>query len=233
MPSKRKRESDSEESSSGSEEVMPTSDNPWVQLPPPDRACLVDTSSFSVLFPKYREPYLSKVWKDVQKLMDKYGISAELDLVAGSMSVSTTGKVKDPYAIINARDMMRLLSRSVPVVAAVAVMEDGISADVIKISGFTSSRERFVKRRQRLIGPNGSTLKAIEILTNCYVFIQGKTVAAVGPLKGLRQVRRIAEDCMKNIHPVYAIKKLMIMRELEKRPELANESWEKYLPFKK
>jgi ribosomal RNA assembly protein len=192
---------------------------------------LLEESSFATLFPKYRENYLRQVWPVVTKALDQYKIACELDLIEGSMTVRTTSKTTDPYMILKGRDLLKLLSRSIPVAQALKILKDEWVCDIVKIGGTVRNKERFIKRRQRLLGQEGSTLKALELVTGCFILVQGNTVSIMGEAhQGLKQARHVVIECMNNVHPIYHIKRLMIMKELAKDEKLKSEDWERFLP---
>ena len=89
--------------------------DPLAQEDVPGGACCVAETTFATLFPGYLEKYVVEVWPAAEAVLKEHQLKGKLDLVEGSMSVSTTRKTWDPYCIVKARDFIKLLARNVPV----------------------------------------------------------------------------------------------------------------------
>ena len=66
-----------------------------------------------IAFNFHREQYIRECFPLVKKCLGEMGISASMDAVEGSMTVTTTRKAFDPMSILNARDLIKLLARFV------------------------------------------------------------------------------------------------------------------------
>ena len=69
--------------------------------------------------------FAMQVWPSITTALKREGIACELNLVEGSMTVRTTRKTSDPYVILKARDLIKLLARSIPAQQALRILDDG------------------------------------------------------------------------------------------------------------
>jgi len=191
---------------------------------------LCHKSERQVIFPKWRELYLKSVWNNVKDFMKSKGIKAEMDLIQGTISVATTRQTDDPWSIQSAHQYINALARGVTYDKAKLLFDDGMTMANVTTAKYCANKERYVKRKQRLLGQDGNTKKALELLTKTHIVIEGKTVIIIGPHKGVREAERAVIDTMENKHPVYIIKHMMMKKQLLEKPELKDESWDRFLP---
>mmetsp|Transcript_52419 Transcript_52419/g.137247 ORF Transcript_52419/g.137247 Transcript_52419/m.137247 type:complete len:271 (+) Transcript_52419:2440-3252(+) len=188
-------------------------------------------SKFVVLFPKYQENCIKESWKTIKKIFFFYKLKLKLNLKFGFIEISNSLNTKDPFVIIKARDFVKLIARSVPVRQAAKIFDDQIFCDIIKISRSNCNKFNFLKKRKNLIGKKGIVVKIIEVITQCYLIIQGNTVSCMGQHLGIKYVRNIVENSTFKIHPILYIKMLIMKQKLYNILKFNNQNWEKYLPF--
>ncbi|CAN7113403.1 unnamed protein product, partial [Brassica rapa subsp. narinosa] len=155
---------------------------------------MLEVSSFSRVYPQRREKHLLKCWPRVKSALKEHGVSCELNLVERYMTVSTTKKTRDPYIIVKARDLLRLLSRSVPARQALKILEDDMSYDIINIGRLAPSKEKFLITRILFLGHKSSSLKTLETSTNCFIRLQLQTL--LGTYQALTLLGKICFLCM-------------------------------------
>jgi len=186
----------------------------------------LEKSSYRVVFARHRVEYLRSIEPFVRKACAPKKIEFAIDYEATTMEVSTTDATRDPYIVVKANDLIQLLSKGVPLEHAARALEDDVFCEIIPTNLLCASEKAFERRRGRISDPK--TLKAIELLTKCHIFVSGKAACVVGNYRGLNDAKNILIACFENIHPVFEIKKLIIKRKLERDGEEGD--WDRFIP---
>ncbi|XP_034221954.1 KRR1 small subunit processome component homolog isoform X3 [Prunus dulcis] len=144
----------------------------------------IDYSILLMPFRRRSTTDLQEAWPVLESSLEEYGISCELDMDQFFITFTTT-RAKDPYAILNSRYLIRLLAAEVP-----------------------PRQDKYVSRKKLLMT---LPIQELEKLTGCSIYLRPNNdmVAAMGPIKGLKLVRSIVEDCIvHNMPPAHRVKRL-------------------------
>ncbi|KAL6278889.1 hypothetical protein ACE6H2_022490 [Prunus campanulata] len=142
---------------------------------------------------------LQEAWPVLKSALEKYGISCALDVDQYFITFTTT-KAKDSYAILDARYLIRLLSAGVPPLRAVKVLNGmpcylvytGYNFDGL-CKTFDIKQDKYVSKKKLLMS----------------LPVQNDMVAVMGPIQGMKLVRKIVEDCIvHNMPPAPRVRRL-------------------------
>ncbi|XP_008218515.1 PREDICTED: KRR1 small subunit processome component homolog [Prunus mume] len=157
---------------------------------------------------------LQEAWPVLKSALEEYGISCALDLDEYFITFTTT-KAKDSYAILDSRYLIRLLSAGVPPLRAVKVM-NGLPCYLVYTGyifnglckKFGIKPDKYESRKKLLMS---LPVQELEKMTCCNIYLCPKDdmVAVMGPIRGMKLVRKIVEDCIvHNIPPAPRVRRL-------------------------
>jgi ribosomal RNA assembly protein len=112
---------------------------------------------------------------------------------------SETGCVKveagnDPLGALKAENVLKAIARGFSSERAFRLLDDDQFLEIVDITDFAGDSERAISRlRGRVIGEKGKTRETIERLTDTYVSIYGKTIAAIGSAEQIAVAREAIE----------------------------------------
>ncbi|MGC8816551.1 MAG: KH domain-containing protein [Candidatus Hadarchaeum sp.] len=112
---------------------------------------------------------------------------------------SETGCVKieageDPLGALKAENVLKAIARGFSSQRAFRLLDDDQLLEILDITDFAGNSERAISRlKGRVIGEQGKARETIEHLTDTYISIYGKTVAAIGSAEQLAVAREAIE----------------------------------------
>lgn len=124
-----------------------------------------------------------KTKRDIEK---KTGTSLNIDSEDGLVEIDG----EDAIAVMRTTELVRAINRGFSPERATTLLEDeDLILDIMDLSGVCTTPKQMERLRGRIIGKNGRAREQIEDMTGAILSVQGKTVAVIGMIDQVKNVR--------------------------------------------
>lgn len=190
----------------------------------------LEKSRFKILFSHAIADILKRDEKEIKKLLKDEKVRFEIDYKTRIIHLRTTTKTRDPFIIIECQDFFLLVIRGVSYLEASKIFQNGMTHLIFNLKSVIHDKKVLLNRRNRLIGPDQSILKALRMSTGCFIQIMKKCVCIIGPFKKVLVVEEFIQKTMENFHPVHLMKKLIAKSQCESDKGKIDMDWSNFLP---
>lgn len=190
----------------------------------------LEKSRFKMVFSSQQIEKIKKEEKNIKKVLKEYNLKMKVDYDDRSINIRTTGKTRDPYAIIDGKHLISLITRGVDLIHAKEIFDPNNTHLILNLQQFVKDKKVMVNRRDRLIGPKGDTLKALRMISDCFIQVEKKSVCVIGSYKSVILVEEFVKKCFTNYHPVHLLKQLIAKDECKNDKNKNDMDWSNFIP---
>ncbi len=134
-----------------------------------------------------------KTKKAVEK---KTSCRIEIDSEEGEVEV--TSKPQNAASFYIALNMIKAIGRGFSPEHAFLLMEHNNGLEIVSITDWVKGSEKeLATKRGRIIGKEGKAREEIEQKTDCFIAVQGKTIAIIGDFENLSKAKQAVEMLLK------------------------------------
>jgi ribosomal RNA assembly protein len=129
-----------------------------------------------------------KTKKTVEK---KTNCRIEIDSEEGEIEI--TAKPQNAASFYSALNIIKAIGRGFSPERAFLLMEHNNGLEIVSITDWVKGEKELATKRGRIIGKNGRAREEIEQKTDCFIAVQGKTIAIIGEFENLSKAKQAIE----------------------------------------
>jgi ribosomal RNA assembly protein len=149
--------------------------------------------SYELKIPKDRVAVLIGKDGETKHLIEE-NTKSKLNVDSTEGDVRVTGK--DPLLLLQTREIIQAIGRGFNPDIALLLLKQDYSFELMNLMDYVKGKNHLMRIKGRVIGSEGKSRKTIEMLTECYISVYGKTVGIIGEVEGVQQARKAVDSLL-------------------------------------